>query len=94
MAILGFYESLFGVLKASLKNVLGSALLSSNELVTVLTEVQHVVNNRPLKNVGDGNDMSPLMPNSLLEERHSADVEDDAIGSSIDHDQANVKICC
>ena len=63
----GFYERLVGLIKAPLKKVLGSALLSWDELVTILTEVQRIVNDRPLTYVGDGDDIPPLTPNSLLE---------------------------
>ena len=54
--------------------MLGRALLSWDELVTVQTEVRHIMNDRPLTYVGDADDMSPLTPNSLLGERHSAHV--------------------
>ena len=87
----GFYERLVGLIKAPLKKVLGSALLSWDELVTILTEVQRIVNDRPLTYVGDGDDMPPLTPNSLLGERYIADVEDDALESPIGHHQANVR---
>ena len=85
------HERLVGLIKAPLKKVLGSALLSWDELVTILTEVQRIVNDRPLTYLGDGDDMPPLTPNSLLGERYIADVEDDALESPIGHHQANVR---
>ena len=41
--------------------------MSYDELVTVLAEIQHVVNDRPFTYVGDLDDEVPLSPNMLLE---------------------------
>ena len=49
-----------------LRRVLGRALLSRDEFVTVLAEIQHVVNDRPLTYVGDLDDEVPLSLNMLL----------------------------
>ena len=44
----GFYERLIGIVKSSLKNVLQKSLLTYEELYTVITEIESVMNSRPL----------------------------------------------
>ena len=44
----GFYERLISIVKSSLKKVLWKAYLSYLELYTVLTEIENVLNSRPL----------------------------------------------
>ena len=63
----GFYERLVACVKAPLKKVLGRASLSRDELFTVLTEIERVVNSRPLTPVStDVADESPLTPAMML----------------------------
>ena len=40
----GFYEKLIGITKMSLKTVAGKAILSYDELVTVMCEIQESIN--------------------------------------------------
>ena len=54
------------MLSSPLYCVLGTALLSRDELVTVLAKIQHVVNDRPLTYVGDLDGEVPLSLNMLL----------------------------
>ena len=44
----GFYEWLIGIVKSSLKKVLQKSLLTYEELYTVITEIESVMNSRPL----------------------------------------------
>ncbi|XP_063369345.1 uncharacterized protein LOC134662643 [Cydia amplana] len=48
----GFYERLIGVVKHSLKRTLEKHLLGDSKLLTVLKEVEAVVNSRPLTKIG------------------------------------------
>ena len=49
----GFYERLISIVKSSLKKVLWKAYLSYLELYTVLTEIENVLNSRPLTYLSD-----------------------------------------
>ena len=62
----GFYERLVAAVKAPLRRVLGRALVSRDELVTLLAEVEHIVNERPLTHVATNDEPQPLTPNLLL----------------------------
>ncbi|XP_063369404.1 uncharacterized protein LOC134657768 [Cydia amplana] len=48
----GFYERLVGIVKHCLKRTLDKHLLNDSQLVTIIKEVESVVNTRPLTNVG------------------------------------------
>lgn len=68
----GLYERLIGVMKASLKKVLGRALVSDAELITLVTEIEAAINNRPLtyfEDADDPNAVLPLTPSHLLHGR-------------------------
>ncbi|XP_053392332.1 uncharacterized protein LOC128555011 [Mercenaria mercenaria] len=49
----GFYERLVGIKKRSLRKSIGRKLLSSDQLITVIKEVEAIVNCRPLVYVGE-----------------------------------------
>lgn len=63
----GYYERMVQLVKRSLRNVLGKAQLTYEELLTVLTEVEGVLNSRPLTYVySDITDQEPLTPSHLV----------------------------
>ena len=63
----GFYKRLIGLMKRCLKKTLGKACLNMIELNTILTEVEAVLNSRPLTYpYTDINDASPLTPSHFL----------------------------
>ena len=64
----GFYERLVRAVKTPMKKVLGRSLLHCKELETVVTEVEKLVNSRPLTHVGGDEEPSecPLTPAMLI----------------------------
>ena len=62
----GFYERLVAVVKAPLRRVLRKSLLALDELSTILLEIEHVVNNRPITYVDGVDEPPPLTPNMLV----------------------------
>ena len=61
-----FWERLVGMVKKSLKKSIGSERLSFMELSTVLSEIENVLNNRPLCFMYDDDMSEVLTPNSLM----------------------------
>lgn len=63
----GVWERLVASVKRALKVVLGNQCVSEDVLHTVLTEVEYMINGRPLTYVsGDSEDPEPLTPNNFL----------------------------
>ena len=62
----GFFERLIGLVKSQFKIKLGNARLSINELLTVLLEIERVVNNRPITYDYPTDLDKCLTPNNLL----------------------------
>ncbi|MEL6606114.1 MAG: reverse transcriptase domain-containing protein [Cyanobacteria bacterium J06614_10] len=63
----GFYERLVGVVKSCLRKTLFKRTVGWNDLVTILLEVEQIVNNRPLTYMeSELPDLRPLTPNHLL----------------------------
>ena len=62
-----FYERLVGLTKRALRKTIGSKLLTQRQLVTVLTEVEAVINSRPLVYIDDDiNSSVTLSPTDFL----------------------------
>lgn len=63
----GFWESMVRLTKHALRRTLGAALLSWEELETVLCSVEAAINERPLTTVSDDpDDQRPLRPADFL----------------------------
>ena len=63
----GFWARLVQSVKAPLKKVLGLPSLFADELATVLTRIEAILNSRPLTFVyGSNRDPEPLSPADLL----------------------------
>ena len=62
----GCWKRLLRSVKEPLRKVLGKALLSYQELATVLTRIEVVINSRPLTTVSDDvKDLTPITPAHL-----------------------------
>ena len=63
----GFWERLMKTIKIPMKKILGKSFLSSDEFTTVLTEVEAMVNSRPIVPVNDDPDsLDYLTPANFL----------------------------
>ena len=62
----GYYERMIQLVKRSLRKILGKAQLTYEELLTVLLEVEGVVNSRPLTCVYPEVTEEPLTPSHLV----------------------------
>ena len=62
----GIYERMVGLTKRSLRKGIGKARLSSEQLSTILTEVEAMVNSRPLTYVGEDITDNVLTPGHFL----------------------------
>ncbi|GFW04093.1 putative RNA-directed DNA polymerase from transposon X-element [Trichonephila clavipes] len=72
-----WWERLIRVLKDILKRTLGNAVLTYEELLTVLCNCESIVNSRPLTYVSeDSDDLIPLTPAMFMMRNASLDVTD------------------
>ena len=62
----GVFERLIRSVKRCLKKVIGRAKLTHEELITVVTEVEMIVNSRPLSYVSQEDSEEPITPSHLL----------------------------
>ena len=63
----GFWERLIGLTKTSLKKILGRRFVSMETLQTIVTEIEAVLNDRPLTHVSSNlHNLEPLTPSHLL----------------------------
>ncbi|XP_065650968.1 uncharacterized protein LOC136079173 [Hydra vulgaris] len=62
----GFYERLVRSVKITLKKTIGKALLSYEELETILCEIESVINSRPLYYISEDDTQEALAPYHLM----------------------------
>ncbi|GFX71100.1 putative RNA-directed DNA polymerase from transposon X-element [Trichonephila clavipes] len=73
----GWWERLVRVLKELLRRTLGNAILTTEELQTVLCDCESVINSRPLTYLSENSDdLVPLSPTMFLVENRNLDVPD------------------
>ena len=71
----GAWERLVRTVKTTMKFVLKNLILTEFQLITFITEVENIVNSRPLTPLSeDPNDMEPLTPNHFLKGFNNSDV--------------------
>ena len=66
----GFYERMVRSVKSTLKKVLGKAIVTFEELQTILCEIEEVLNSRPLVYVSEDDLHESLTPFHLMYGRH------------------------
>ena len=67
----GFYEIMVGLTKITLKKVLGRALVKEDSLRTILSEIENIINSRPLTYISSNlDDAEPLTPQLLMPGRN------------------------
>ena len=62
----GFYKRLVGIIKNSLKKVIGKALCNYEQLAAYLCEIERAINQRPLTYVVDENYEEVLTPYHMI----------------------------
>lgn len=91
----GWWERLIGLTKTSLLKVLGRSKINMETLHTVVTEIEAMLNDRPLTYIStDPEDLQPLTPSQLLYGRRLTslpylDEEDTNNDSLLNHEKAN-----
>jgi hypothetical protein len=79
----GWWERVCRSLKEPLRKILGKALLTYTEMYTVLTDIEAVINSRPLTFIGtDINDGQVITPAHLALGRSLRTIPDATVGSS------------
>ena len=62
----GFYERLIAILKSALRKILGSAKLNFEELLTVLVQIENMMDARPLTYLSEENCDEHITPSHLM----------------------------
>ncbi|XP_044183283.1 uncharacterized protein LOC122963962 [Acropora millepora] len=75
----GFFERMVRCVKRCLKKILKSAKLTYEELLTVVVEIECVLNSRPLTYVSSEDRVEPLTPSHLLTGRRLLSIPDEPI---------------
>ena len=75
----GFFEHMVQFVKRCLKKILKNAKLTYKELLTVVVEIECVLNFRPLTYVSSEDRVEPLTPSHLLTGRRLLSIPDESI---------------
>ena len=81
----GFYERLIALVKTCLKKAIGTAKLSSDELHTIIVEIEGVLNSRPLTYIYPRDLEEPLTPAHLLMGRRLLQLPSDVMMNQDEH---------
>nr|GBM29379.1 hypothetical protein AVEN_256716-1 [Araneus ventricosus]GBM29398.1 hypothetical protein AVEN_11715-1 [Araneus ventricosus] len=81
----GFWERLIGLLKTTLRKVLGKASLRYEELSTILCDCENIINSRPITYIPEDLELEPLTPPMFLRDIQKSGIPDlDQIDSTRD----------
>lgn len=73
----GWWERIIGMVKQLLRRILGKALVSYEEMVTILCDCEWTINSRPITYMNDDiEELIPLTPMMFLNEKRSCEVPD------------------
>ncbi|KAL5476354.1 hypothetical protein EMCRGX_G026289 [Ephydatia muelleri] len=62
----GVFERMVGLMKKCLKKIVGQAVLTQDELLTTITEVEAILNSRPISYISTEDIEEPLTPSHLI----------------------------
>ena len=82
----GIFERMVKSMKRCLKKIIGKAVLSYDELLTAVTEVEMILNSRPLSYISTEDIEEPLTPSHLLVGRRVLSLPDPAHSQIEDDD--------
>lgn len=91
----GMWERLVGLLKVTMRKVLGNSYLHLRELRTLVTQIEAKLNDRPITYISDDDSLQPLTPSDLMfgfrlqELPCEIDVEEILDPSFASHDRLN-----
>ena len=85
----GFFERMVKSTKRCLRKIVGQAKLTYDELLTAITEVEMVINSRPLSYVSADDMEEPLTPSHLLIGRRVMSLPDHIYHEITDEDEVN-----
>ena len=86
----GFFERMVQSVKRCLKKTVGKAKLTYDELLTALTEVEAIVNSRPISYFSSEDLEEPLTPSHLLTGHHILGLPDGSV--AVDNDDLDFTI--
>ena len=88
----GIYERLIGIVKNSLKKILGRARLTYDEIHPFICETEHIVNTRPLMYLSEENSDKSLTSYRLTHGRNLANTNHFTITKNMtDNDATNCR---
>ena len=80
----GVWERMIRSIRKILRSILGNQLVNDETLLTVITEVEKILNDRPLTRVtNDPNDLDPLTPSQLLLLRPNSSLPSTDLGNLV-----------
>ena len=88
----GVFERMVKSVKRCLRKTIGRAKLCYDELLTALTEVEMIVNSRPLSYISADDTEEPLTPSHLLVGRRTLSLPDVTFQHEMDEDNYKVEI--